>query len=474
MASASLTSSVIVWQWKERPKQWIPYEANVCHFLEKKLLELRVNTSKKTPPPINLGECAASLDCYEVDLVRNEQRRPETGSVREIKRKVYKSNSVPGHGIRWEWHNDIDWVAYDLRTSEAIESEFSAKRGGIDLSRTKLGIPNFVDFFRMTQINKHTFYERPVQRLTNQLYPVEKPPSKGANTTATQYHTSSTSPSKSLKTNHQLSSNKTGSAGKKAKKPKVEHLQVAGPSSSNPLSDFCKELETVPDEDCAICFEKLCNISSFDESGSRKESQSSGIKQLSQCKHSFHAACLQAMYNSGTKDGSLQCPTCKAIYGVKHGNQPKDGFMTVQHSHHPLPGYPDCGMIIITYDFKAGVQGPEHPNPGKRYTARGFPRTCFLPDNQKGNKVLKLLGEAWRRRLIFTVATSSTTGEQDTVVWNEIHHKTEAVSNNMGHGYPDPNYLDNVLTELAAQGVQDEEENELQPEEGVRPQVSWC
>ena len=89
-------------------------------------------------------------------------------------------------------------------------------------------------------------------------------------------------------------------------------------------------------------------------------------------------------------------------------------------------------------------------------------------------QVLKLLGEAWRRRLIFTVATSSTTGEQDTVVWNEIHHKTEAVSNNMGHGYPDPNYLDNVLTELAAQGVQDEEENELQPEEGVRPQVSWC
>ena len=147
------------------------------------------------------------------------------GSVREIRRKVYKSNSVPAHGLRWEWHNDIDWVAYDIRTSEAIESEFSAKRRGIDLSWTRLGIPNHVDFRRMTQVNKHTYYERPVQRLTSQSYPVEKPQSKGANTTATHYHTSSTSPSKSLKTNHQLSSIKTGSAGENAKKPKVEHLQ---------------------------------------------------------------------------------------------------------------------------------------------------------------------------------------------------------------------------------------------------------
>lgn len=68
-------------------------------------------------------------------------------------------------------------------------------------------------------------------------------------------------------------------------------------------------------------------------------------------------------------------------------------------------------------------------------------------------QVLKLLIMAWDRRLIFTIGTSSTTGESDTVVWNEIHHKTEFGSNLTGHGYPDPNYLDNVLTELSAQGV---------------------
>ena len=69
------------------------------------------------------------------------------------------------------------------------------------------------------------------------------------------------------------------------------------------------------------------------------------------------------------------------------------------------------------------------------------------------SQVLKLLIMAWDRRLIFTIGTSSTTGEGDTVVWNEIHHKTEFGTNLTGHGYPDPKYLDNVLTELSAQGV---------------------
>lgn len=71
-------------------------------------------------------------------------------------------------------------------------------------------------------------------------------------------------------------------------------------------------------------------------------------------------------------------------------------------------------------------------------------------------QVLKLLIVAWDRRLIFTIGTSNTTGESDTVVWNEIHHKTEFGSNLTGHGYPDPKYLSNVLAELSAQGVTEE------------------
>lgn len=70
-----------------------------------------------------------------------------------------------------------------------------------------------------------------------------------------------------------------------------------------------------------------------------------------------------------------------------------------------------------------------------------------------------MLHVAWDRKLTFTIGTSVTTGAVDTVVWNEIHHKTE-LSNYNGHGYPDPNYLDNVLMELAAQGVSEDSDGE--------------
>lgn len=68
-------------------------------------------------------------------------------------------------------------------------------------------------------------------------------------------------------------------------------------------------------------------------------------------------------------------------------------------------------------------------------------------------QVLKLLIVAWKRRLTFTIGVSSTTGETDTVTWNEIHHKTEFGTNYSGHGYPDPKYIENVLAELSVQGV---------------------
>ena len=74
--------------------------------------------------------------------------------------------------------------------------------------------------------------------------------------------------------------------------------------------------------------------------------------------------------------------------------------------------------------------------------------------------MLKLLRKAWDRKLTFTIGTSVTTGASNTLVWNEIHHKTESTTNFSGHGYPDPNYLNNVTAELAAQGVEDSADEE--------------
>ncbi|KAG7266957.1 hypothetical protein CRUP_033636 [Coryphaenoides rupestris] len=222
------------------------------------------------------------------------------------------------------------------------------------------------------------------------------------------------------------------------------------------IQRYMEPLPTAPDEDCIICMDHLSSPSSYEAVSSETGGPCilpETVGKFITCGHALHMLCMLAMYNNGTKVmGVSSVPRVRLFTERRLARSPK-AKMEIYSIGQSLPGHPDCGTIQIIYSIMPGIQGPEHPNPGQPYTCRGFPRFCFLPDNDKGRKVLELLKVAWMRRLIFTVGTSSTTGEPDTVVWNEIHHKTEMMSNLSGHGYPDPNYLDNVLSELASQGV---------------------
>ena len=62
---------------------------------------------------------------------------------------------------------------------------------------------------------------------------------------------------------------------------------------------------------------------------------------------------------------SPYCPICKTPLRKVEGNQPLGGTMNHHVYGNPLPGYPKCGTITITYYIPSGTQGPEHPNPGK-------------------------------------------------------------------------------------------------------------
>lgn len=64
-----------------------------------------------------------------------------------------------------------------------------------------------------------------------------------------------------------------------------------------------------------------------------------------------------------------------------------------------------------------------HPHPGKHFS--GTIRVAFLPDNAEGREVCDMLKRAFDARLIFTIGRSITTGLDDVVVWNDIHHKTQ-------------------------------------------------
>ncbi|XP_041360734.1 uncharacterized protein DDB_G0290685-like [Gigantopelta aegis] len=195
-----------------------------------------------------------------------------------------------------------------------------------------------------------------------------------------------------------------------------------------------KEKQKATSEDstkemCVICMEEIKNP-----------------KKLDKCGHVFCRSCITDCFEKFKP----VCPTCNMVYGVVLGTQP-EGTMTVTHNSASLPGYPACGMIIIDYVFHDGMQTEEHPKPGSSY--HGTRRTAFLPDNREGKTICKLLRVAFERRLVFTIGRSSTTGREDVVTWNDIHHKTRIDGGPTRFGYPDPDYLRRVREELTSKGV---------------------
>ena len=54
---------------------------------------------------------------------------------------------------------------------------------------------------------------------------------------------------------------------------------------------------------------------------------------------------------------------------------------------------------------------------------------------------------------MFTIGTSVTTGRNNVIVWNGIHHKTRICGGSSNYGWPDPTYFNRVKFELAAKGI---------------------
>ncbi|XP_040575016.1 protein deltex [Lepeophtheirus salmonis] len=190
-----------------------------------------------------------------------------------------------------------------------------------------------------------------------------------------------------------------------------------------------------PSELCPICQGHLDSVSNGDPS----------IVVLTKCQHKAHMSCLKSRVGSPS---FIRCPVCYSISGEFLGTMPESGTMNYKVIPKGLPGYEDYHTIQITYNFQNGIQSEWHRRPGEPYFAIGFPRTAFLPDTEKGRKVLSALETAFNRKLTFTI----TGGQSDVITW-KISHKTEFGPAEGVNAYPAPNYLDNVLLELAQLGV---------------------
>ncbi|XP_053297377.1 probable E3 ubiquitin-protein ligase DTX2, partial [Pleuronectes platessa] len=142
-------------------------------------------------------------------------------------------------------------------------------------------------------------------------------------------------------------------------------LAASAQRSEDVIQRYMEVVAGVPDEDCIICMDQLSNPSGYETPASDAGGHNilpDNVGKFIKCGHTLHMLCMLAMYNNGTKDGSLQCPSCKTIYGEKTGTQPK-GKMEIYSIAQSLPGHPDCGTIQIIYSIPPGLQGPEHPNP---------------------------------------------------------------------------------------------------------------
>ncbi|NWV76415.1 DTX3L ligase, partial [Dasyornis broadbenti] len=213
----------------------------------------------------------------------------------------------------------------------------------------------------------------------------------------------------------------TGASKKKSNVKQKSNLSSEGQTQA--------KTEEKEEDECPICRDRIKN----------KET-------LEKCKHAFCKSCIdKAMAYKQA------CPVCNTVCGVLRGNQP-EGKMSVTTMSFSLPGYPNCSTIQIDYFMKGGIQTSSHPNPGQRYGSTH--RRAYLPDNKEGREILQLLRRAFNQKLIFTVGQSRTTGEQNVITWNDIHHKTATNGGPTQFGYPDPYYLQRVRSELKAKGIE--------------------
>lgn len=136
------------------------------------------------------------------------------------------------------------------------------------------------------------------------------------------------------------------------------------------------------------------------------------------CGHKYCSGCL-----ARSLQASPYCAVCRNPLQEITGDQPDGGKMSHHILNFSLAGHQGFNTIKITYYIPSGVQGPNHPHPGRQFT--GDTRYAYLPDSPEGREVLGLLKRAFNAKLIFTVGKSATHNRDNTIIWSsDIHHKT--------------------------------------------------
>lgn len=182
------------------------------------------------------------------------------------------------------------------------------------------------------------------------------------------------------------------------------------------------------DETCAICFDNLIN-------------DKQKIVNLKICKTDSHAVHEECMVES-LKSTKNCCPICRSSNLIE-GKLP-NGTMTVQIIDKKCEGF-DCKTYKIQYLIRSGIQLSVHPKPN--VTFNGCIRESFVPVNEEGEKILKLLVIAFKSRNTFNIGYSISQGRDNCTTW-KIHHKTALSGGETKFGWPDTTYYSRLKEEV--------------------------
>ncbi|XP_008305587.1 E3 ubiquitin-protein ligase DTX3L1 isoform X2 [Cynoglossus semilaevis] len=133
---------------------------------------------------------------------------------------------------------------------------------------------------------------------------------------------------------------------------------------------------------------------------------------------------------------------------IPSGDQP-EGQMTLEVIHRDLPGFPNDHTIKINFIFPDGIQAERHPHPGQPFS--GMHLSAYLPDNQMGRKILKLIDKAFNQKLLFHVGTSY---DGRDMVTPSIPLNIQPNEERKGNGKPDLDYLQYVEKLLREKGIE--------------------
>ncbi|XP_013909183.1 PREDICTED: probable E3 ubiquitin-protein ligase DTX2, partial [Thamnophis sirtalis] len=380
----------VVWEWQNDEGSWFPYEMNICVYLEQAF--------SLSSPQVDLGPFGYN---YGIDFVSQTQTNKTTGYQRRIRRNVDSpyplaaatgpthsgptcscqqclSNSGTGPITSRYRHSMVNLPGHSSGTSPKFLTGIQGANRNSGLSASLVGFvpynkPALSGARSMPRLNMQSAGSASQSAAiggSSSAHPAPKGTSFHPFSLSCPVHDCPMSlvgmmaflmsvPGFPVHLTQAPQPARAHRASKKLCSVKGRRRVVTKDSKTRPeevVKKYLEELKAPPvDEDCIICMEKLGAPSGYSEVNESKTIQPGSVGRLAKCAHTFHLLCVLAMYTSGNKDGSLQCPSCKAIYGEKTGTQP-NGRMDVHKLPECLPGYENYGSIQITYNINRGIQ----------------------------------------------------------------------------------------------------------------------